>query len=300
MLDIKSIVYQNLPCWYELSFLKNKDAPAIILKLHKDFIGNLGIDKDKLDKSPIIESLRGQFGFKVFSLDFNEDIGFEKVFKNKGESGEFMQYAVEIPCVKKDSGKCKECNGTGQNEEFGGECIYCFGKGRGYYIEWGEAHSISASFTALFSLLQYWGYKNISTSKLSQLMEVETVTISDSQGGALWGEISIPLKNWIKGAVGIEDEKNLPEMLEAMITTYKKMFPNDFDREYSFRACVRSNGAFTAICPGDACSIQPSDWHMESDKGYKFSYHNVDSPMQQLTFLAGLAALCDMARKDKI
>ena len=60
------------------------------------------------------------------------------------------------------------------------------------------------------------------------------------------------------------------------------------------------NGRLIMNCPGDACGIHPENWYEENDKGYEFNCHNVDSPMQQITLLAGLAALHDEARRAGI
>lgn len=51
-------------------------------------------------------------------------------------------------------------------------------------------------------------------------------------------------------------------------------------------------------CPGNACGIHPVIHWEEGENGYKFSCHNVDTPMQQLTLLAGLATLHDKARQE--
>ena len=93
------------------------------------------------------------------------------------------------------------------------------------------------------------------------------------------------------------------EMIEAMIKTWQKMFPtkkvDKYDR-YSFRASVDyENGWLNVSCPGDACGLNPANsCGGEDGRGYEFSCHNVDSPMQQLTLIAGLAALCDKAKKE--
>ena len=61
---------------------------------------------------------------------------------------------------------------------------------------------------------------------------------------------------------------------------------------------IRETGEFSLICFGDACdvSIYP-DQSVPLDAGYSvgFSCHNLDHASQQLTLLAGLAALHDLA-----
>ena len=89
------------------------------------------------------------------------------------------------------------------------------------------------------------------------------------------------------------------EVRKAMIAVWKKMFGKleAYDK-YSFIAKVAyKDGWFNMSCPGDACGLHPADnMGTVSGRGYKFSCHNVDNPMQQIALLAGLAVLCDKAK----
>ena len=73
--------------------------------------------------------------------------------------------------------------------------------------------------------------------------------------------------------------------------------------QHDFRAGVFSEfGWLNTDCPGNACGLNPSlDAEYDMKKpchGYKFSCHNVDTAAQQLTLLAGVAALHDKARQE--
>jgi hypothetical protein len=51
-------------------------------------------------------------------------------------------------------------------------------------------------------------------------------------------------------------------------------------------------------CPGETCGICSESCSHHKDEGYVFVSHTVNGPLPQLTFLAGLAALCDKYRKE--
>jgi hypothetical protein len=71
--------------------------------------------------------------------------------------------------------------------------------------------------------------------------------------------------------------------------------------KYSFRILRLESGGLCIDCPGDACGIHPdtyAEYDIKEGRGYKFTCHNVDTPMQQITLIAGLAALHDCTRKE--
>ncbi len=56
------------------------------------------------------------------------------------------------------------------------------------------------------------------------------------------------------------------------------------------------------MCPGDACdvSIYPDQIYGDAlgTKSVRFACHNLDSAAQQITLIAGIAKLCELARND--
>ena len=292
-MDIKLIAYENVPCWYELSFWESETGPSVILRIHKDFIKSLKDHKMDLRNSFLIKSFQDKFKIASFSGDFNGDIGFGGVLKNIGEKDGFIGFEVKVPKIIKTTGTCNECKGTGNNGDSDISCGWCRGTGIGRSYDWSSAYAISASFTIVFGILFLGGCHQTSSSSV-QLMEVRTTTENGMHGGSLYGHISIPLKEWIQ-SVG---EAKIPEMVHAMETTYDTMMGKEDYHRFSFNAYARERGGFTTSCPGDACGLHPTDWNMSKGKGYEYSCHNVDTPAQQLTLLAGLAALHDRVRKE--
>lgn len=81
------------------------------------------------------------------------------------------------------------------------------------------------------------------------------------------------------------------------------------ERKYGYRASkrqiygwIRTSGAFSMNCYGDACDlgIYPDQIH-ENDtlhESVELGCHNLDNAEQQLTLLAGLATICQLARES--
>ncbi len=294
-MNIRMITREDIPCWYELSW--QAKPPALILRIHRDFLKGMNIN---LQKAPIIKSYLKEFAFVEFSCDFERDIGFNRVLKRimkEEEKDGFAAFAAKIPALRKLTNKeCGYCEGS-RKDSFGElterECLYCEGTGRDYIIDWKPAETISASFTVLGMLLGHC--ENNTSAQFPQLMTVQTVTRRDMHGGGLGGDIGIPLRQWLVSGCSREDAS---EISKAMKLAYGKMLGLRFYNDWDFRVDIRESGGLVLDCPGDACGIHPCDWYFTEGKGYEFSCHNVDTPAQQLTLLAGLAALHDKARKE--
>lgn len=292
MKDILSLLFEDLPCWYELSW--SKKEPAIILRVHRDFIESTGLIRQD---SPIVLGFIEEFGFSGFSGDLTKDFGFEDIFKFKSRKGDFIDHIIEIPIVEKRIDKtCEYCKGSGKDYS-DNECLWCHGSGKDIDIDFKIAYTISASFSLFFD--QAHPIEETTSSLLPQLMTVQTATIQESHGGFLCGEISPFLNNYLI-SLGMKDTLELEQIREAMMRAYIKMNGRlEPYSEDSFRAHIYDEGRIILDCPGDRCGIYiPPEQRHSTFRGREFSSHNVDNPSQQLTLLAGLAALHDKARRE--
>lgn len=290
--EIKLLTRENIPCWYELSF-QNLNPAVIALRVHNDFIKNA---KPIPDNQWMVAGLKQEFGFTNFVGNFEGNFGFDGAFFRAGEIEEFAKFEVPIPLIRKERGICRECKGLGKDEF--GDCLWCMGEGKEYSLDWKPAHAISASFT-VFSMWSRFPKKETSCP-LPQLMTVQTITQAESHGGSLSGEFSIPLCDWLKQLEEKANREVLEAVTEAMWSAYTEMFnrPKLYPK-YQFRAWIHDGGRLTLDCPGDACGIYiPPESTWREGRGREFSCHNVDNPMQQITLLAGLAALHDKARRE--
>ena len=244
--------------------------------------------------APAPSALTKEFEFKSFCGSLKGNFGFEEAFRKLPEEGEFVSFSVVLPKVRKEKTvKCRACNGSGKDYSGDGACFSCEGKGREGVIDWHDAFAVSASFTIFFAVTFY--NETETSAKTPQLLTVQTCTIADMHGGSLSGIYGIPLVKWLSSFRG-----DIPEMVEAMMRAYDYMFKlRGYDKS-SFQASVDyDDGWLNVSCPGNACGLNPSSSSgLGGSQGYKFSCHNTDSPLQQLTLLAGLAALHDRARKE--
>lgn len=291
---MKLITYENIPCWYELSFREN--YPAIVLRLHRDLVKQMPIVKNDV---PFIASFIQEFKFNSFNGDLTGDFGFNGSFvRGQSKDDEFIELIVKIPTIKKPAGKCTFCNGSGRDKYLRTECISCDGSGKGYDFDWQTAYAISASFTTFFHLISC--PEQETSSSLMQLLVVQTITVRDMHGGSLGGKYGVSLVKWL-GSLWASGNSEMHEMTNAMKVVYKKLFKkvDVFDCHQTWAKVEDQRGWLNVSCPGDACGLQPSfDYSLREGRGYEFDCHNVDNPMQQITLLAGLAALHDKARKE--
>jgi len=297
MKRIKTIVTDVLPCWYELSW-REILPPAIILRIHKDFIREIIAKKIDFENAPIVWGFKIEFGFEKFVGDFEKEFGFDGALVKKGKDGEFVEFFIPIPKIKKDSGEiCGDCGGSGKNETFADdECLFCSGTGKKYFYDWKSAFAISASLNIFFSLMCFW--EKESSAGIPQLITIDVVTRKDLHGGSLWGQCSIPFAEYLMKISEKDGDVLLPEASEAVRAAWHHMFGlSDYEFHHDFRVNVR-NGGFNIFCPGDACGLNPAQWSRIKGQGYEFSCHNVDTPAQQIALIAGLAALHDKARKE--
>lgn len=172
-------------------------------------------------------------------------------------------------------------------------CWNCYGTGKEFTTDWNTARNFSASLTILTRHLAQPGSRT--SADFPQLLTLETKTDHDQHGGSLWGVISLKLHNYIK-SLDVSSLNNIST--SAMVASYEKMFYEApfLKRYFSTEKLV--NGGLALNCHGDRSGIFPdTGWH-NANEGYEFECHNIDSPMQQITLIAGLAALHDSARKE--
>lgn len=286
MKDYFRITRKDYPCLYELGWLP--EIPGIEVRVHSDFVASReAVPED----APIVNCMKESFGFKEFVGDLEKDFGFDGSLMNMGREGEFIRLRVALPDF--DRKTCGECGGSGRRDEefYEGKCLFCMGTGYQKVYRWQRAYAISASLEIFSRLTRFPEEKT--SSFLKQLLKIRVFCARDERLiVGLGGEFSIPLCDWFrKRGVGY-----VPEIVEAMEIAYSHM--QDLPSLYEFRAAIDyPNGWLNVSCPGNACGINPCHNAVREEGGYEFVDHNLDTPFQQLTLLAGLAALHDAARK---
>lgn len=254
---MKTLIQENIPCWYELRFSKE---PAIILRIHQDYICGLKRLACKIDELPLFKLFDAREKFKC---DFDNDFGFGGVLKLKRKTDSFSEFAIEIPKIAKSP-----------------ELI----------------HLAVLSFSATFNLLNF--QPKHSDNKMMQLMEIDTFVENNKvfNARAMSGAFSPVFVRWLEG---FEIGHNFSKVIEAMISVYSLFYKIEGYERHEFKARIGElkKGYLILGCRGtNCCQINPcGSW--DEDEGYYFGYHNIDYSHQQLTLLAGLATLHDEARK---
>jgi hypothetical protein len=145
-------------------------------------------------------------------------------------------------------------------------------------------------------------------SNQSQQIDIQTRAdhAAEVYGHAVSGYVSPSMRRWLLRHVARAKEHSyapLPQAVaDAMYVTWKavsgaeKMPPKNM-----FYGSITSDGRFSLNCPGNACdlAIYPDQVYGGIDTSVRFSCHNLDEAHQQLTLLAGLAKLCELARADE-
>ena len=232
---------------------------GIILRIHKSFI---------LD---VIEKLNINLKEIPFIKDMREDL-------NLGEFGEFSSN------FKGDIGFGRTFKNKGEKNNFV-EFL-----ARIPYRNKSLAKAISATFTALSPFFR--DCKIDTGANKPQLLTINTMSKNSAAGFSLSGVVKPSLYRILLSMGNTE----VSSAVEAMKTAYDQMVGiHRYDR-FSFGFKVK-NGALFIDCPGNAAGIFPENY--QGERGYELSSHNIDTAEQQITLLAGLAALCDEARKKR-
>ena len=280
----------TMPCWYELSLKGRSGQAGLYLRIHSDFVNQYG---EVSTSAPIVENLRSDFGFSEVSGILRGDFGFERSLRYFGTANGFLEHAIPIPRVRKRTGKrCPRCKGTGKRREFNNDKCFACDDGWEVCYDWQEVFAVSATLSLLFILLEFPDRETISV--MPQLLTVTTTTSKEAHGGELRGNYSRKLVSYLES----RGPGPIPEMITAMRTAWEQVegeIPSSDG--YYFQAYTQGeNGQLNIMCPGHGVGICPDINSIGRGRGYRFSSHNVDNPMQQLTLLASLAALHDLAR----
>lgn len=143
-----------------------------------------------------------------------------------------------------------------------------------------------------------------STANRQQLMGL--TTRCDRQaigwGHIISGDIYPSMRSWLSRLAGSGTSNPLASVSEAMEEVYGFLDPDHAGLwKGMYEARLHASGRFILECPGNACdvSIYPDqDYGPEYEYPTTFSCHNLDGVRQQLTLLAGLAALHVLAEVD--
>lgn len=293
---MKLLEYETIPCWYEIGF---QEKPlAVVIRIAEEIIPFLPRIQSN---APLVKHFL-DWGFASFEPDYTKHFGFDESLRFKKRENGFVILECKIPRIRELTGKpCTYCKGSGKDSIGAviGEkraCGHCKGSGKGYELNWTRAYAVSASLATLLSMLEF---PDTETKRdIPQLMIHRFYVGRELHGGSLGGVFSPEFTRWLL-SFGQNDQFMIPEVDDVMRRVYAKMLgAQNRYTSYEFRSWIQ-NGGLVTNCPGNACGLHPESWEsIESKRGQKYSCHNVDSPMQQLTLFSGLCYLHDRARRE--
>ena len=267
------------------------DSPTISILVHRDVVPQLYsiTASDRLVQALIRNPPEGGVDFFAGTTG---KWGFGDSFTLSAETSDgFIPFTFQIPRVKmlKDE-KCTHCKGSGKNRAMGGDCLYCFGKGRECYYDRRTIWAISASVSLLTDRIGRLPPEHDTSAKTPQLLSFETFTGENCYGVS--GKFSVELARWLR-----RGERPLHEPTQAMLAAWDKMMGADeLDRMNISARVDNPNGWLSVCCPNSG--IHPVDHTIRAGHGYEFSFFGMENPFEQLTILAGLGAVNDQAMQE--
>jgi hypothetical protein len=287
---IYEITERDIPRLYQLCYANKQ----LEVEVHKDVF----IWLNKIDER-ILKAMCNEFGFKTFHCTPQESVyGFDGCIKKRiSEKDEFIIFSAQIPFVQTfTEEECFSCDGT--KIFCGSPCQFCDGTGKESRTDTLSAYRISASLKFLLMASSEL-VPLLSNQRELQLVHLELTTIIGTYGGDIHGFLSKTLVLWLKGYDREKFyEQVASKILQNMQETYKTLFPVYRSMEvFEHRVLLNEEGNSALIhidCPGNACGLDPNQSIYKENEGYQIGGHNVDSPVQQLQLLVGLATLCEL------
>ena len=140
-----------------------------------------------------------------------------------------------------------------------------------------------------------------------QLLSFRTSAKHDIHGHSVGGVVHPAFRRWLASFAKRTDvTQYLARADEAMLAVYTSIARPEalkFAKDNCYSR-ISEDGRFFFTCPGNACDIaiypdnEHGGAHVNYEYGSDFSCHNLDSAGQQVTLLAGLAVLLEIASAD--
>ena len=171
-------------------------------------------------------------------------------------------------------------------------------------------HAVLTIYVLTGSLLVPFDTERKSANRTQQI-DINTNCVQGSlhgYGHSVGGYVSSEIVEWItrQWQKGPSDKwMHFTQAPEEVTTAMRQAFSAvvDTDKKRYTKDCGGSfteDGRFILQCFGNACdvAIYPDSFYPDDGHGAQFSCHNLDNAYQQVTLLAGLAKMCELARQD--
>jgi hypothetical protein len=256
------------PLRYEL--LWDSKASAFVLRIHKIVLTYLEARLKKSAEGSYVKEMEKDYKLRAFVVNPEESLGYGGIIKRSGETDELVEFLLPLP----------------ETSRF--EDLVPF----------------SASLSVLTSHLRDCGIETDSGN--CQLMNFWTNTcLGLCSGCSVRGEVSKFMGDWLRAKYEKRDMSVLlPSVRKSMQAAYchvigEKTRDDTLDDDtLDFEVRIGISGFYIDYLRG-TCGLNPTeDYELRKEKGYGFGCHNVDSLIQQLMLLVGLAALWTKAKEE--
>lgn len=256
-----------IPAWYELSF---PNLPTLSLRIHRIALEHMM--KTDWTKAPGVSFTKKTYGLTSFSPPTEQRCGFNEVFvRSESCHRDWIQWNCRLPRMKASEGVPEDSR---------------------------EYIMAIRSTLWLFST-SLWLFEGNTQWYQPQLMLIEGICLpTDDRMSS--GSLSVTLSpSTIKWLSKQSPDVHIKQIVDAMSVASDFMWKCNSDSG-RFGALFRKPKWLNMDVPGNACGLDPESYFEESlEDGYTLQPHNVDSSLQQLTFLVGLAKLHDLVRQQE-
>jgi len=293
---MKLIQYDRIPRKYHLRWDSNQEA--IIVDVHRDclrFVKVISRDAPWIQNIIQTHDLDGLFD--SFSSDLAGDFfGFNYALQKTRDSGDYLEFRVPLPRIKMPTHyACEHCAGTGESiDEWreGEKCLRCDGSKIQHTYDWRAAYAITSSLGLLFAILDV---DEDTSAKEYQHATVSVIARHGQHGSGIDGYFGADFIDYVVSNQFELKHIIVKNVLEAMIAAETHMWGNGYTHARGTIRVDCDSSSIGLTVPGDACGINTGFYSRRPGEGREFSCHNVDSPLQSLTLLAGLASFVGQA-----
>ena len=219
-----------------------------------------------------------------------------------------ISFKYKIPSLKVFSGNvCSQCDGTAINNTNNWKCYHCSETGKELIFDEKAQENFSDFGLSVYILCKLMDYCAIDYSTYADKAyrkEYLSENMSDQQTmmfqlsedtGITQGSAWAWLHNSVIEKVFTFNDNEEKKVREAMRDTQNKLF-NRKENIISFRLYANSDNKFWLEVPGSACTLGTETQSLNNWKwGKVLSPHNVDHRTAQISFLAGLTVLNEIA-----
>jgi len=293
-MSVKFLRHEDISRWYHFSW--DEDARKFYIKISKSHIRGMEFRDfrrifEHIEFSelylPLLDRLECVIGRKTFGI--NDSI------VRVSDDTNWLVYEIKIPCTVKVTGlTCQRCDGTGKRPlyytGYDEPCYHCNGSGEEKLIDYTEINQVCLSLNILLSVLAYPNEDAGASSIELHLYTLTTCCIQGSQGHSVEGYASPEFVRFLRDVLG-GHTAHLKRVQVAMQYVHETLLGTVSKSQlYCFRCYIRS-GQFCLSCPGNACEIHSENKSISTSRGDGITCHNLDSGVQQLTLLVGMACL---------